>query len=472
MVTPHWEVNNQRKGEHMGLQNLGQQNRFTGFVRLALATTIALLGLACGGSNNKPVTPIRIKGPMSYTGTNASLGAQSIWGINAMVAWINTVHGGVNVGGQKRPLEYDYTDDASTNATVTTVTNTYCADAQADFLFGTYGSGGNVAAAAAANTCDKLMMEFGGAADSIFANGYANVVQILTPASKYDVGFMDIFAAQFSGIPNAAFLFGNDSFATTVAAADKAYATSKGFNVVYDNTTAPFPGPYYGETNGITDPGLLAEIPALAAVNPDVVIGGGHDADGQAIPVLLAANNASPKAVSLLVAPANADYFSIVTNLCLQQTPVCTSTNATFVAPPEGVMTPEQWDLGLPYGPDLAATNGEEYFGPTEDDFLAGFHAQAGNDQTPAYQAAMAGAAVLVLARAIEKANSTKTADVRAELGNMTLMTFFGDFGIDNTGLQTKHSMIEAQWINNHKYIVWPSSVQNHAVEYPIPARN
>src|SRR5206468_6731549 len=86
---------------------------------------------------------------------------------------------------------------------------------------------------------------------------------------------------------------------------------------------------------------------------------------------------------------------------------------------------------------------------------------------SPSYHSAEAGAALLVLADAIRRANSLNTAAVRAALGTMHIMTFFGEFQIDSRGLQVAHSMVVVQWQAGALKIVQPQDVAESPVQYP-----
>ncbi len=86
---------------------------------------------------------------------------------------------------------------------------------------------------------------------------------------------------------------------------------------------------------------------------------------------------------------------------------------------------------------------------------------------SPSYHSAEAGAALIVLANAIQTANSLSTASVRAALGSMHIMTFFGEYQVDSRGLQVAHSMILIQWQSAVLKIVQPQDVAESPVQYP-----
>ena len=74
---------------------------------------------------------------------------------------------------------------------------------------------------------------------------------------------------------------------------------------------------------------------------------------------------------------------------------------------------------------------------------------------------------MLVLSNAIQQADSLNTTAVRAKLGSMHVMNFFGEFQIDSRGLQIAHSMVLVQWQAGVKKVVLPASVADAACQYP-----
>ena len=88
----------------------------------------------------------------------------------------------------------------------------------------------------------------------------------------------------------------------------------------------------------------------------------------------------------------------------------------------------------------------------------------------PSYHAAEAGAAVLFIAKAIEKAGSFDPDAVREAMNNLKLYTFFGELQIDpETGLQIEHDMVVGQWQDGKKVIIWPPGAATAKPLYPIP---
>jgi len=227
----------------------------------------------------------------------------------------------------------------------------------------------------------------------------------------------------------------SDSFSTLAANSAIIYAQSLGLNVVYNQS---YP-------TGATD--LSPQLNAAMAAGADDLLGGGHFNDG-----LLIMNQLktiwTPKFVSLLVAVTEPSF------------------QAQLQATANNVTGPSQWESAVAYSPTLAQSLGLPWYGPTPTEFTQ-LYGSLNSGASPSYHSAEAGGALLVLAQAIGRANSLNTTDVRAALGNMHIMNFFGQFQIASSGLQIAHTMIVVQWQAGALKVVYPADVAQASVQYP-----
>ncbi len=383
---------------------------------------------------------ILIGGTLSLSGKYSKEGQMSLWGIQAAVKWVNDVHGGVDIGGKKVKIEFKYYDDESKKETVQSLVERLITSDKAKFLLAPYSSGLTLAGAPIADKHGVLYMSHGGASDRIFEQGYAYVVQTLSPASEYMVPFLDMVKAIDPSAKTIAMVYEDSEFSKAVFAGARKHAEELGFEVVLDKT-------YPKNPTDLTP--LLSEV---KAAKPDVIIGGGHFADGQLLTSQMADLKVDAKAIAILVAPALPAYYEAL------------KTKA------EGICAPGQWEIGAKYSPEVAKKAGEDYFGPTQDEFISLFKEFAGKDVNPSYHAAEAAAAILAYAKAIEEAKSLDVDTVRKTMNNLHFMTFFGDWKIDpKTGKQVGHKMVIFQWQGGEKKIVWPESAANAEPYYPIP---
>ncbi len=377
--------------------------------------------------------------PISLSGKFADEGKASLYGMQVAAKWINE-HGGIKVGDTVYKIEIKKYDDESKKENVQSLIERLATVDKVKFILAPYSSGLTLAAAPIAEKYQVLLNSHGGASDYIFEQGYYYVVQTLSPASKYQIGFLDMVKKLDPNAKRLALVYEDGEFSRAVHEAAKEYAKKLGFEIVYEKT-------YPRGTNDLSP--ILNE---LKATNPDVIIGGGHFADGQLLAKQLAELNINVKAISILVAPTFPEFYEALGNKA------------------EGICGPAQWEIGAKYSPEVAKEMGVEWYGPTQDEFLAMYKELAGKDAVPPYQAAEAAAAVLSYAKAIEKAQSLDPAKVREAMNDLKFMCLYGLWQIDpETGKQIGHDMVIIQWQNGEKKIVWPEAAATADPCYPMP---
>ncbi len=335
-------------------------------------------------------------------------------------------------------------DDESSKDRVQELYTRLATEDNADFLISPYSSGLTAAAAIIAEQYGKVMLTTGAASDSIYKQGYTSVFQIYTPASRYLTGAVDLLMDLDPAVKKVAFVYENSKFSTAVVEAAKAYAESKGYEVVlfegYDKDTTDF-GPFI---NKIQDSGAEA------------VLGGGHFQDGSTFARQMFEKQVPVKYIALLVAPPEPDF-------------------AQLGDAAVGVVGPSQWEPQAAYSPEAAKEAGIEWFGPSSEEFVKAYEDAYGEE--PSYHSAGGYAAGLVLEKAILAADSVDPEKVKAALDNMDLMIFFGHIKFDTSedahGLQIGHEMVYVQWQkdadgNLVKQIVWPKDAATATPIYPI----
>ena len=396
---------------------------------------IAAVAIYILGQPPAPSTgTIKIGFTISLTGTFNIEGTNTLNGIKTATQSINT-HGGVTVNGTSYQLSLDYVDDQSSSTNIPTTYASFVTTDHDQFLLAPYSSGLTAAAAPVADTYNEVMLSHGGASDTIFQHGYKNVVEVLSPASGYLAGALDYLKANH---PNdkIALLYANDAFSIICGQGAAKYAASLGLNVVYNQS--------YPST--ATD--LSTQLTAAKNAGADDLLGGGHFTDGVAIMQQLTSVAWTPKFVSLLVAVTEPSFQS------------------QLGASANNVTGPSQWETSVSYTPAMASAAGFTWYGPSGAQFTS-LYGNLTSSATPTYHSGEAAASVLLLAHAIEVAQSLNTANVRAALGAMKAMTFFGEFQVSSAGLQIAHSMILDQWQAGALKVVWPTAVAPATVQYP-----
>jgi len=401
-----------------------------------LAVFALVFAVSWGGSTalslSQAPDEILIGGPISLSGKYAQEGQLSYWGAQVAVQWVNDVYGGVSVDGTKVPLRYIYYDDESKKESVTSLVERLITTDGVDFLLAPYSSGLTLGAAPVADRYGAIMNSIGGASDTIFEQGFDYVVQTIGPASRYQVSALDMVHAIDPEATRLAFLFEDSVFARSSMDGAKAHAEELGFDVVFERT-------YPAEVKDLTP--VLSE---MAVANPDILIGGGHFADGQLLISQLRQQGISVKAASLLVAPTLPEFSDALGEAA------------------DGVIGPAHWENGVTFSRE-STPEGWSWIGPSQAGELS-------DGVDPDYHAACGAAAVLSYVKAIEEAGSVDVDAVRDTMGDLTFMSFYGKWGIDpETGKQVDHDMVLIQWQNGEKRIVWPESAQTAAPLYPMP---
>jgi branched-chain amino acid transport system substrate-binding protein len=226
----------------------------------------------------------------------------------------------------------------------------------------------------------------------------------------------------------------------TMAGAEK-HAMELGYKVVFKRT---YP-------KGVTD--LTPLLSDMKTKKPDIVIGGGHYEDGQLFTRQMADLDINVKGLSLVASVTLPAYYESLGGRTA-----------------EGVMGPSHWEYGVKFSPEGAMKVGLDWIGPSQDEFVSLFKKALAKDMTPEYHAAEAGAQVLAYVKAVENINSVDPDKVRAALGKLKFMSFYGGWDVDDTGMQIGHSMIDMQWQQGGKrVIVWPLEAATGKLVYPKP---
>ena len=390
-------------------------------------------------SHTMAASDILIGHPACLSGKYAKAGEQAIGGIKACIDWINNVYGGVTLNGKKVPLNYKYYDCESKKEAVTSLIGRLITVDKVNVVFSPYSSGLTLRGAPVTESHQMLYMDHGGANNKIFRQGFKYVVQTIGPATSYHQGTLNMIHAIDPKAKKVALAYEDSEFAKMVMQGAEEHAKKLGFNIVFKRI---YP-------KGVTD--LTPLLSAMKSAKPDFVLGGGHFEDGQLFNRQMADLDINANALSLIAAATLPAFYEALTSLA------------------EGVMGPSHWEYGVKYSEAEAKKVGLPWIGPSQDEFVNLFKKALGKDIIPDYHAAEAGAQVLAYVLAVEKANSTDTTKVRDALGDLTFMSFYGGWDVDDTGMQVGHSMVDVQWQDAKRIIIWPREAQTGKPYYPMP---
>jgi ABC-type branched-subunit amino acid transport system substrate-binding protein len=284
-----------------------------------------------------------------------------------------------------------------------------------------------LAVAPVAQRHGTVLWNHGGASDAIARAGFRGVVSLLSPASHYFGGLLELVRTRDPTARRVALLHGaRGTFPQAVSAGAVAYSRRHGLPVVLQ---APYPPPGAGFA------ALLAQV---RACHPDIILGVGLTEADLACARALSAQPVRARAVGLVAAAL----------------PVF---GHTLGGAARGFLGPSQWEPGLRYQPDL---------GPTAAAFATRFQARFQTE--PEYPAAQAYAAGLVAQRCVEVAGTLRDEALLAAAHALRVTTLYGAFRLDaRTGAQVGHRLVVVQWQEEGKRIVWPPTLAEASAQIP-----
>jgi branched-chain amino acid transport system substrate-binding protein len=317
--------------------------------------------------------------------------------------------GGVRIGDARLVPALAVVDDQSTREGVRRALDDL---AEAEVLFGPYGSDLMEEAAEVAAERGRVLWNHGGSADQV--EGMPGVVSVLSPASAYAGPMLEALVDLVPGV-RLLIAAGSGRFAADVADGARRTAERLGMNVV---GTIPH-----------------AEVPDDPTNQVDVLLAAGTFADDLELIRRLKGRPAALAAVGAGIGRFGGELESLS----------------------ERVVGPSQWEEGVRFRADV---------GPSEADVIRSLRAAVitrlraestgGHVDYPTAQAYAAGQ---VAVRCMEMAGTTQDDAVRLVAREFRCTTFFGRFGLGEDGRQQDHQMLSVQWQDGMKRVVAPPSL-------------
>jgi branched-chain amino acid transport system substrate-binding protein len=233
-----------------------------------LTGVFLFLGLLLPASTPAAADKVLLGYAETLSGQHSKAGAQSSWGVKASVKWINEVQGGIKIGGKKVPLEIKLYDNESKRESATSLIERLVSVDKADAIIAPYSAGLTMAGAPIAEKYRKVYLSHGGSSNRIFEQGFRYAVLLVTPASDFQVGALEMFHKLDPKAKRVALVFEDDEFARMAYQGAEEHAKKLGYEIVFKRT---YP-------NNVTD--LTPLLSDLKASKPDLILGGGHFADG------------------------------------------------------------------------------------------------------------------------------------------------------------------------------------------------
>jgi branched-chain amino acid transport system substrate-binding protein len=385
---------------------------------IVLAASLAAIGLSAPAAIAADV--VKIGAPLALTGPLADEAKKQdvIW--KMWLAKANAA-GGINIGGKKMKVElviYDYQSDGQRAGQLAEKLIT---DDKVDFLLAPFGSGHTKIVATIAERYETPVLACVSSSESVFDQTLKHLFGTLSPNAGMFGPMITYFRGQLPSLKKLAVLGRDDIFPKSMAQGISAASKSAGLDVVYEQLYAV----------GTMD--HSAALSAIKAANPDWIYVTGYTQDLILIRKQMADLGVKAPIITMVAGPAYREYVDALGNLA------------------NGVTSSSWWHH---------ATN---YTGigvwPTTEDFYKEFVAAQKED--PDYIHASCGAAMDVLAAAIEKAGTLDKKKVRDEIAKTDVMTFYGPIKFSANGMNQARDLPIIQVQDKHVKVLAPADVKN-----------
>jgi branched-chain amino acid transport system substrate-binding protein len=403
--------------------------RFGGLLALTVAGSLAFTTAVPAPATAADDT-IVFGAALAATGSTAREGELTKEGYEFWKDYINA-HGGMKVGGKTYKVDIKYADDESNPQTAARLVEKFVSEDNVNFILGPYGSANSATAAAVVERLKVPMVEGNGAAQSIFSQGFKYTFAVLAPGTKYLQGILEMAQTLKPKPKTIAIATANDAFSVEVGGGAAAYATAHGMSVIYNNK-------YPANTTDVS-----AVVSAIKALNPDIILNGGHLDEALLLQRTFKEQNVNAKIFGYSVGPDTPDF------------------RKTLGKDANWVFGGTQWSPTAKY-------EGAAGFIGDSKVYAAAFDKKYGH--VPDYHNAESTAACLAFQYAIEKAGSLDPLKVRDALQALDVVTFYGILKFDSRGINMYKPMAVNQIQNGNLMTVWPLGVQNAKPMYPTPA--
>jgi branched-chain amino acid transport system substrate-binding protein len=286
-------------------------------------------------------------------------------------------------------------------------------------VFGPYGSSPTLAVIGATR---RPVWNHGGASSVLRRPQFPHTINVLSPASTYFGGALEVVKAVDPSARTVALLHGSTGFARDVGGGAAAAGLALGFEV----------------RTSVFEPGAAAAAAGVLTDADVVLVAGSFEDEVAAVGALVSRPWRA-------IATVGAGVDEVLASLGHRR---------------EGLLGPAQWV------PSVAAPPDE---GPDAAWFVLSYRRATGTD--PAYPAAQAFAAGVLAARCLRDAGEVDDDALLAAACQLRCRTLYGDFRLHpETGLQVGHRVLTVQWQDGRRRVVWPADAAERPLAYPRPS--
>jgi len=364
---------------------------------------------------------------ISKTGRFSVEGENVIQGYDLWQEYVNK-NGGIKIGAKSYSVKIKYYDDNSRIEKVKENITRLIEKDKVDFILGPFSSGFNLAASQITEKYGKIMIESGGASDSIFTRDQNFTFATQTSASWWFKDFFDMISKTDPAPKTYALITPDKLFTRSVAKGVQIWAATKKIQEVY-----------YQVIDKETD-NFVPYLLEMAPKRPDIIILTSHYHDAVKFTRQLSTvKELRPRAVVMTIGPSEINYVQDVGEGA------------------EGMIGVTQWVANSTFkGP---------VFG-TPQDYTKAFMKKY--DQLPTYQDAQSSASGVIYQLSLEKCSSFNAKEVLKNIRNLDVETFYGRIKYDLRGMNIGHKMALVQIQQGKMKAIWPPKAAESTIVFPL----
>jgi branched-chain amino acid transport system substrate-binding protein len=367
---------------------------------------------------------------LSLSGRYGAMGRQAL---QALQLFLAQNQGGLEVGGRHYQLALRCLDDGSDARRCIQQYRSLCFENRADVILGPYSSNLARAALAVVEAAGLVMLNHGGADDSLYTRHARRLVGIASPAGNYFIGLARLVSQLKLWRKRVAAVAAPTPFCRAVIAGlaqacEERAIARRGVRLrIRQEARTP------------RDQALIDWLLHLRRARINVLVSAGDFAQDLAlVDAVIRASLNIP--VLACVAAGVAQFYTQLGSRA------------------EGIVGPSPWEESLEIEPQL---------GSTPRAFAREMRAAGAGE--PDYPAAQAYAAGWLALAALQACGSLVPDRMREAFANLRISTLLGEFAIDpNSGRQIGHQVLLVQWHDGVKVIIHPDAhADTGSLEFP-----
>lgn len=397
------------------------RNTIQHLAKLTVSATVLASAFLAGPAMADEDGVLKIGAPLALTGGLADEGKkqEAVWQL-----WLDkvTANGGIEVGGQKMPVELVYYDYQTDGKRAGQLAEKLITDDGVDVLMAPFGSGHTKIVAAVAERYQTPLVACVASSVSVYDQGFKYLFGTLAPNTGMTESMVTYFKEKMPGLSKVAVYGRDDVFPKAMATALAASAGNAGLDVVYNELYAV----------GTMD--HSAAVSAIKSASPDWVYMTGYTQD-----LILGRKQMSDLGIdapiiTMVTGPAYAEFTEGLGELA------------------DGVTSSTWWHH---------ATSYTDTIGPWSStaDFYKDFVEKFGGD--PDYVHGSCAAAADVLVNAVQTARSTDKTAVRDALAATEVLTFYGPIDFGDNGMNQGREMPIIQVQGAEIKVLYPAGISD-----------